>query len=259
MRSVLITGAARRVGATMARVLAAEGWRAIVHYNQSAGAADGLAEEIRQHGGVCETIQADLSDRRAVAGLIPEVTGRWGRLDALINNASSFRYDSIETMDEASWDFHVGPNLVSPLFLAQAFARARQDDKSGGDGGCVINMLDHKLAALNPDFFSYTVAKAGLRAATRMLAMAFKGRIRVNGIAPGITLLSGMQTEAGFARAWSAPPLGRSSTPLDLATAARFILSTGSLNGQMLVLDGGESLVGRRRDIVFDKGAVPGS
>ena len=185
--------------------------------------------------------------------MIPEVTGRWGALDALINNASSFRYDSIETMDTASWDFHVGPNLVSPLFLAQAFARARE-----GDGGCVINMLDHKLAALNPDFFSYTVAKAGLGAATRMMAMAFGGRVRVNGIAPGITLLSGMQTEAGFARAWSAPPLGRSSTPEDLARAARFILATGSLNGQMLVLDGGESLAGRRRDIVFDKGPEAG-
>lgn len=250
--TVLITGAARRIGAAMARLLAAEGWRVIAHHHASSAEAEALAGGIRAAGGWCETIGADLSDRAAVAGLIPACADRWGAPDALINNAARFRYDSIATLDASGWDAHLAPNLEAPVFLAAAFARAL-----GGRPGCIINMLDHKLAALNPDFFSYTVAKAGLEAATRMLALAFDGRIRACGIAPGITLISGKQTQEGFARAWSAPPLGRSSTPEELADAARFILSVGSLNGQVLVLDGGESLLERRRDIAFLAPANP--
>jgi NAD(P)-dependent dehydrogenase (short-subunit alcohol dehydrogenase family) len=245
-RSVLITGAARRIGAAMARALAADGWQVIAHYNRSAAEAEVLAAEITAGGGQCVTVQADLADRSAVAGLIPLCVARWGAPEALINNASYFRYDTVQTLDAASWNAHMAPNLEAPVFLAQSFARALDQES-----GCIINMLDHKLAALNPDFFSYTVAKAGLEAATRMLALAFGGRIRACGIAPGITLISGKQTEAGFARAWSATPLGRSSTPEELAEAARFILATGSLNGQVLVLDGGDSLLQRRRDVAF--------
>jgi NAD(P)-dependent dehydrogenase (short-subunit alcohol dehydrogenase family) len=244
--SVLITGAARRIGAAMARALAAEGWLVIAHYHRSAADADALAAEIDANGGRCVTVQADLADPDGVAGLIPQCVAQWGAPDALINNASSFSYDTIQTLTPASWEAHMAPNLAAPVFLAQSFACAL-----GEKSGCIINMLDHKLAALNPDFFSYTVAKAGLQAATRMMALAYGGRIRACGIAPGITLISGKQTEAGFARAWSAPPLGRSSMPEELAEAARFILATGSLNGQVLVLDGGDSLLQRRRDIAF--------
>jgi NAD(P)-dependent dehydrogenase (short-subunit alcohol dehydrogenase family) len=245
-RSVLITGAARRIGASMARALAADGWLVIAHYHRSSADAEALAAEIGAGGGRCVSVQADLADRDAVAALIPLCVARWGAPDALINNASSFAYDTIETVTQASWDAHMAPNLAAPVFLAQSFACAL-----GEKPGCIINMLDHKLAALNPDFFSYTVAKAGLQAATRMMALAYGGRIRVCGIAPGITLISGKQTPAGFARAWSAAPLRRSSTPEELAEAARFILATGSLNGQVLVLDGGDSLLRRRRDIAF--------
>ncbi len=245
-KTVLITGAAKRIGAAIAHRLAADGWRVVAHYHRSQADGEALAEAIRREGGWCETIAADLSDRNAIATLLPACMERWGAPDALVNNASSFRYDSITTLDAASWDLHLRPNLEAPVFLAQAFAQAL-----GGRRGCIVNMLDHKLSALNPDFFSYTVAKAGLLAATRMMAMAFDGRIRACGIAPGITLISGKQTEAGFARAWNAPPLGRSSTPEELAEAALFILSTGSLNGQLLVLDGGDSLLQRRRDVAF--------
>lgn len=244
MRRVLVTGGARRIGAAISQGLAADGWDVVIHCNTSRADANSLAARMIRSGGVCSVVQADLSDREAVAGLI----GRVGDLDALINNASSFRYDSLATMDAASWDAHFGPNLAAPVFLAQAFAAAR-----AGRPGCVINMLDHKVTALNPDFFSYTIAKVAMAGATRLLAQALRDvGIRVNGVAPGITLLSGKQTEAGFARAWRAPPLGRSSTPAELVAACRFVLATGSLNGQVIVLDGGESLLGRQRDIAFE-------
>ena len=245
-----MTGSARRIGAAIARALAGDGWHVIVHYNRSGAQAQALANAISDEGGVCGTIQADLGDRPAVRDLIAACTLRFGALDALINNASSFTYDTLDSMDEASWDRHLQPNLAAPVFLTQAFAAA-----CNGQGN-VINLLDHKVFALNPDFFSYTIAKVAMTGTTRLLAQALSqrpgGAIRVNGIAPGITLLSGKQTQAGFEHAWSAPPLGRSSIPDEIADACRFILETPSLNGQILVLDGGESLVGRQRDIAFE-------
>ena len=244
MRRVLVTGGARRIGAAISEALAADGWDVVIHCNTARADAQALAGRITASGGTCSVMQADLADRDAVAGLI----GRAGTLDALINNASSFRYDSLQTMDAASWDAHFGPNLEAPVFLAQAFAAAR-----AGRPGCIINMLDHKVTALNPDFFSYTIAKLAHAGATRLLAQALAhSAIRVNGVAPGITLLSGKQTQAGFERAWTAPPLGRSSTREELVAACRFILATPSLNGQILVLDGGESLLGRQRDVAFE-------
>ncbi len=248
MKRVLVTGGARRIGAAIARALAADGWHAIIHYNGSGEEAAALAAEIMRAGGQCDTIGADLSDRAAIAALIPDCVARFGKLDALVNNAARFCYDTLHSMDAESWTVHAVPNLEAPVFLAQAFARA-----SAGRPGNVINMLDHKVTSPNPDFFSYTIAKQGAAAATRLLAQALAGTgVRVNAVAPGITLLSGRQTQAGFERAWTAPPLGRSSTPEELAGACRFILATESLNGQFLVLDGGESLLGRQRDIAFE-------
>ncbi len=244
MKRVLVTGGARRIGSALSQALAAAGWHVVIHYNTSHAEAEALAARLNDAGGACELLQADLSDRAAVATLI----ARAGDLDALVNNASSFTYDTLDTMTAASWDTHLAPNLEAPVFLAQAFARAR-----AGRPGCVINMLDHKVTAPNPDFFSYTIAKLALTAATRLLAQALSATaIRVNGIAPGITLISGKQTQSGFERAWSAPPLGRSCTPAELGNACLFALQTASLNGQVLVLDGGESLLERQRDVAFE-------
>ena len=248
MSRVLVTGAARRIGAAIARALAADGWHVVVHYHGSADAAETLASEIVAAGGRCTTIGADLADPDAVGSLIPACIARFGPLDALVNNASNFRYDTVHSMDRAGWNDHLEPNLAAPVFLAQAFAAACQ-----GRPGNIVNMLDHKVAALNPDFFSYTITKSAMAGATRVLAMALAGTaIRVNGIAPGIALPSGKQTQAGFERAWTAPPLGRSCTPAELADACRFILATSSLNGQILILDGGDSLLARSRDVAFE-------
>jgi NAD(P)-dependent dehydrogenase (short-subunit alcohol dehydrogenase family) len=245
--AALVTGAARRIGAVIARRLAEEGYAVGVHANRSIAEAEALAAELRAAGFRAAALAADLSDRAAVAGLLPACAAALGPVRLLVNNAAGFRYDTAADFAEDDLDFHLRPNLEAPLILARDLARAL-----GREPGAVVNMLDHKVTALNPDFFTYTVAKTALAGATRMMAMAFDGRVRVNGVAPGITLISGKQTEAGFQRAWTAPPLGRSATPEEVADAVLFAAETESLNGQILVLDGGESLLERKRDVAFE-------
>lgn len=247
-RTVLITGAARRIGATIARTLAADGWRVLAHYNRSRHEAEALAAEIRSTGGWCEPVHADLARREDIEALVPRCVAEHGPLDCLVNNASTFTNDTIGDVTWDSFEAHLIPNLAAPLFLCRDFARAFGDRT----GGCIVNMLDQKIENLNPDFLSYTLCKVALSGLTEMLALAFGGRIRVCGIAPGITLPSGTQTEEAFQRAWRATPLGRSSTPEEIAGCVRFILATPSLTGQTIILDGGESLRGRPRDVAFD-------
>jgi NAD(P)-dependent dehydrogenase (short-subunit alcohol dehydrogenase family) len=245
-QAVLVTGGARRVGAALARAVAAHGHLAIVHYQRSEDAARRLAEEITAGGGRSGIIQADFTDRDATASLIARCTDRFGSVGVLVNNASGYRYDTIDTLEAGAWDENLRTNLEAPLFLAKAFAGLC------GEGGSIINMLDFKVTNLNPDYFSYTVAKVAMAGATRMLAMAFRGRVRVNGIAPGLTLQSGRQTEEQFARAWRMTPLGHGPLPEELGRAATYLIDTPSVNGQILSLDGGASLRPRPRDISVD-------
>jgi NAD(P)-dependent dehydrogenase (short-subunit alcohol dehydrogenase family) len=248
MRTVLITGAARRVGAAIARQLAADGWNVIVHYNRSKTEAERLAEEIRHAGGVCDVIQADLANRSDVESLMRRCVSLHGSVECLINNASVFYYDDIASVSWESLHDHLSSNLVAPVFFCRDFARLFD----GRGDGCIINILDQKVANLNPDFLSYTIGKIGLSGLTEMLAMALAGRIRVCGIAPGLALISGKQTEASFEKAWHAPPLRRSTTPDEIATCVRYILASPSMTGHTIFLDGGESLAGRARDVAFD-------
>lgn len=247
-RIALVTGAAKRIGAAIAQDLAQQGWHVIAHYNTSGPDAEAMAGRIRAEGGRCETIQADLSSREGIEGLIPRVVAAHGVPSLLVNNACAFSNDVIGTVTWESFHSQITPNLAAPLFLSRDFARAFQ----GSEGGCIINLLDQKIFNLNPDFLSYTISKVALQGLTKTLAMAFGACIRVGGIAPGITLISGKQTEASFQRAWRATPLGRSSTPAEIASAVRFILATPSFTGQIITLDGGESLQGRARDVAFD-------
>jgi NAD(P)-dependent dehydrogenase (short-subunit alcohol dehydrogenase family) len=247
-RTVLITGAARRVGATIARVLAADGWNVIVHYNRSATEAVALAEDICRSGGVCDTVHADLASRADIESLMQRCVALHGSLSCLINNASVFYYDDIASVSWDSLHEHLASNLVAPVILCRDFVRQFE----GPENGCIINILDQKIANLNPDFLSYTIGKVGLSGLTETLAMALAGRIRVCGIAPGLALISGNQTRASFEKAWRAPPLRRSTTPDEIATCVQYILASPSMTGGTIFLDGGESVAGRARDVAFD-------
>lgn len=254
-RTALVTGAGKRIGAAIARVLAADGWRVILHYNRSAAEAESLAAEITGAGGACVPMQADLSRQDEVEALIGRCVTAHGRLDCLVNNASSFFHDDIRTVSWDSLRDLLTPNLIAPVLLCRDFAA--QFDAM--EGGCIVNLLDQKVANLNPDFLSYTLSKVALSGLTEMLAMALAPRIRVNAVAPGLTMISGKQTQTSFERAWRAAPLGRSSTPEEIAASVRFILSMPSMTGQTLVVDGGESLRGRPRDVAFDPALQPRS
>ena len=248
VRKVLITGAGRRIGAVVAEALALDGWHVAIHYNRSAADAADLVARIRGAGGVCDTFQADFSNQSEIFSLFDRVTDRLGSLHCLINNAATFVYDNIYTLTAASLDHHLQTNLVAPLLLSQRFCR----HVSPGEDACIINILDQKVANPNPDFLSYTVSKFALFKVTETLASALLGNVRVCGIAPGITLISGKQTEESFRKSWSATPFGRSSTPEEIVAAVRFILSAPSLTGQIIFIDGGESLRPRPRDVAFD-------
>jgi NAD(P)-dependent dehydrogenase (short-subunit alcohol dehydrogenase family) len=247
-RNVLITGAAARVGAAIARHLAADGWNVIVHYHRSEQSSGELVREIRAAGGACDLIRADLANRSDVETLIGKCTAAHGTIDCLINNASTFHYDDVASVTWESLHEHLASNLIAPVFLCRDFVK--QFD--GQSDGCIINMLDQKIANLNPDFLSYTIAKVGLAGLTTTLAMALAGRIRVCGIAPGIALISGKQTPEAFEKAWRAPPLGRSTTPHEIAGCVQYILASPTMSGHTIFLDGGESLAGRARDVAFD-------
>jgi NAD(P)-dependent dehydrogenase (short-subunit alcohol dehydrogenase family) len=256
-RTVLITGAAKRVGAAIARTLAADGWNVIVHYHRSETEAEELAAAIRAAGGVCDLLRADLGIRSEVETLIPRGAALHGGIDCLINNASSFHYDDINSVTWESLHDHLASNLVAPVFLCRDFvhqfaAGQFSGTQCSGTDGCIINILDQKIANLNPDFLSYTIAKVGLAGLTTTLAMALAGRVRVCGIAPGIALISGKQTPASFEKAWRAPLLGRSTTPDEIARCVRYILASPTMTGNTIFLDGGESVAGRARDVAFD-------
>ena len=253
-KTALITGAARRVGAGIARALAEAGWDVAVHHRGGADEALALVAELTGLGVRAAAFAADLNEAGERDGLIDRVVGHFGRIDALINNASLFRYDTLPTLTEASWGEHLASNLTAPVFLIRDFARVME----AADGqGVVVNILDHKVDSPNPDFFAYTAGKVGLAGLTRTLSMGLAPRIRLCGVSPGLILRSGEQTEAEYQAAWRDTPLGRGASLGDVARTVRFILETPSLTGQNLTIDGGESLIGRGRDVAFDGIPLP--
>jgi NAD(P)-dependent dehydrogenase (short-subunit alcohol dehydrogenase family) len=236
--TALITGAAKRIGRAIACDLAGAGWRVALHYHRSGAEAEALAAEIAAAGGAAAVLQADLAVEAEVEPLVERAASALGPVTLLVNNASTFEMDRIETVTRASWDAHIEPNLRAPVVLSQSFAAALPE----GAQGNIINLLDQRVLNLTPYFLSYTVSKVGLWALTQTLALALAPRIRVNGIGPGPTLPSPRQSEEQFARQWSSMPLGRGTTPEEIAAAVRFILAAPAMTGQMIALDGGQHL-----------------
>jgi NAD(P)-dependent dehydrogenase (short-subunit alcohol dehydrogenase family) len=236
--TVLVTGAARRLGRVIALDFARRGWQVGVHYHASAAEASALVAEIEAMGGRAAALQADLAEIERLRPLVSGCADRLGHPTCLVNNAACFDWDSIATLDRESWQSHLQVNLRAPVFLTQAFANQLPQGATGN----VINVIDQKVLRLDPEFFSYTVAKSALWATTQMLAQALAPRIRVNAIAPGPVLPSQNQDEASFEREVRATLLRRPVSADDVAAAIRFLLDTPSVTGQVIALDSGQHL-----------------
>ena len=235
---VLITGAARRIGRAIALDLARHGWSVAIHFRNSRADAEALATEIEAGGSRAAIVQADLANPQELQSLFPRCSELIGTPNCLINNASEFLPDTVTTASSTTWDTHLDINLKAPVFLTQALALHLPNDRTGN----VINIIDQRVWKLTPDFFSYTISKAGLWTATRTLAQSLAPRVRVNAIGPGPVLKSIHQTDDEFAGEVKSTLLGRGPTPQEIADTVRFILNAPAMTGQMIALDGGQHL-----------------
>lgn len=239
----LVTGAARRIGRALALAAADAGYDVAVHHRDSAKDAEETAAAVRARGGRALVLAADLTGDPAA--LVGRVRDGLGPVTLLVNNASVFLDDRIETLTRESWDAHMEANLHAPIALTQAFAAALPD----GREGLVVNLVDQRVRRPNPQFFSYSLSKAGLWWATRTLAQALAPRIRVNAIGPGPTLPSIHQRPEDFEAEAANVPLGRRATPDGIAGALRYLIDATSVTGQMIAVDGGQHLAWKTPDI----------
>ena len=251
---VLVTGAARRLGREMALDLARHGHDLAVHYRGSADEAAVTVADLRALGAQAHAFHADLADETACRALVPAVAARFGRLDAIVNSASTFEYDVPASFSVAAMEKHWRANTAPAVILAQALHTRLAGSTTTG---CVVNLIDQKLWNPNPDYFSYTLSKAALQCATVMLAQALAPRVRVCGVAPGVTLVSGPMSADEFVAAHRMTPLQRSSTPADIARSVRFLIESPAITGTTLLVDGGQHLAGQPRDVLYLASQTP--
>jgi NAD(P)-dependent dehydrogenase (short-subunit alcohol dehydrogenase family) len=247
MTGILITGAAKRIGAHLARGMARDGMHVVAHYGASRIEAEALAAAVQSAGGTITLVQEDLAVAGAGERLIETAFAACPGLAIVVNCASRFVYDDAATATTESLGENFRVNAAAPIEIAQAFAKRLPADRTG----LIVNMLDAKLVAPNPDYFSYSVAKYALLGATKMMALQFAPRVRVAGIAPGITLPSGKQSDGDYEAARVKTPLGLNCTPDEIAAALRFIIGAPAYTGCVIVIDAGEMLAPKGRDVAF--------
>lgn len=235
----------------MALALARAGWQVAVHYRDSREEAMQTVAACAELSGVSAAFDADFFDENAVRALVPRVVEHFGRIDAVVNNASLFEHDDVKSFSYVALEAHLRSNTGAPILLAQALHAHLVERAAAGQAetdAAVVNVLDQKLWNQNPDFLSYTLSKAALEAANTMLALALAPRVRVVGVAPGLTLTSHMLSQEKFEALHALSPLGRSSAPEDIAAAVCFALENRAMTGTTLLVDGGQHLQRFERD-----------
>ncbi|HET7709160.1 MAG TPA: SDR family oxidoreductase [Sphingomicrobium sp.] len=235
--TALVTGAGKRVGRAIAEALIVDGWTVIAHVHH--------ADDPVPDGAV--KVVADLAHSDCAGLILAAADGR-PPLRLLVNNAARFAHDGFGEFSAAEFDAHMAVNVRAAAQLSEAFAKGHR----AGEDALVVNLLDAKLAAPNPDFLSYTLSKQALAGLTELSARAYAGRgIRVNAIAPALMLRSAGQSDANFAAMHRRNPLGRGVTPDDVVAAIRYFILAGAVTGQTLVIDGGQHFMAIDRDVQF--------
>lgn len=255
-KRALITGASDRLGREMALYLADLGYDVTVHFAKSQEKAAAVVAEIVTKGQLGVAVQADLLVEDEMQSLIPKAAeALGGGLSCLINNASIFERDSLQTADRQSWDRHIESNLRAPFVLSQRFAEQVPDPVLNAAQepvaqGLIVNMIDQRVLKPTPEFMSYTLAKMGLWAFTRTAAQALAPGVRVNGIGPGPTLKGENQTPANYSKQRGATILQRGADPKDITGALGYLLNAPAVTGQMIAVDGGQHLAWETPDVV---------
>ena len=244
---VLVTGGAKRIGRAICLGLSEQGYSIAVHYRGSKEEAEKVVTTIEASGGTAFTVHADLLDAESASTLVSR-TSENGPLCGIVNNASLFIHDDIHSIDSEGWDAHMDVNARSPMLLIRSLNEILEE----GQFACVVNVLDQKIAEPNPDHLSYTASRYAMLGLTDALARGLAPSIRVNAVAPGHTLPSENQTEAGFNRAQSESPLGFGPRPKDIADAVCYLMGARAVTGQILFVDSGERFLSRARDVLFE-------
>src|SRR6185312_97006 len=245
IKTVLVTGAAKRLGRAIALDLAARGWNVAIHYNGSEDDADSAAQAVRAFGGDAAILQCDLSKEAETVTLVDRAVKELGPLTALINSASLFENDDWQSASRKTWDEHIEINLRAPLVLSQAFAKQLPENSKGN----IINIIDQRVWKPTPQFLSYSVSKAGRHWLTTPLAQGMGPRIRVNAVGPAPTLKNPRQADSDFNRQRDATILTPGADPADICAAVRYLLSADAVTGQMLAVDGGQHLIWQTPDV----------
>ena len=245
---ILVTGGAKRIGAGIVRRLALRGHEVAIHHHHAPDDAEALRAAIAAAGGRVCVVTGELADAATAPALIEAAReGLGGPVTGLVNNASQFAFDALPLTDFALLDRHMRVNLGAPVALASALAG--QDDL---DEGAVVNLLDQKIANLNPDFLTYTLSKSALAAATELMARGLAPRVRVNAVSPGLTLPSLDQSDAEFSEHSRANLLQRPVALDDVAAAVEHLLTARSITGQNLFVDCGQRFLPRDGDVMFE-------
>jgi NAD(P)-dependent dehydrogenase (short-subunit alcohol dehydrogenase family) len=245
LKTALVTGGARRIGAAIVRDLAANGYHVAIHASSSVTEAEAIRDEIMQAGGQASVVTGDLISPEGRDGLMEKARAAVGPIGLLVNNASIFQRDSIEGFDEALFDAHVAIHVKAPTVLTRDFVRQLPESVSG----LVVNIIDQRVWSPTPRFYSYTLSKAALLMATKTAAQALAPRIRVNGIGPGPTLPAERQTEADFQKQVNGLIMRRGAGLDEFGRTIRFLHETPSITGQMIALDGGQHLAWQTPDV----------
>ena len=247
---IIITGAATRMGAAIAKKLSGPGVEMVIHYNRSKSEAEKLQKELSKNKTKVYLIKGDLAKEQDLKKIIKFSKLKLKYFDCLVNNASLFENDSLKNFSSKSWNQHIDVNLKAPAYLTKEFSKNVK-----GKNNNIINIIDQRVFKLTPFFFSYTLSKTGLYTLTKTSAMELAPNIRVNGIAPGLfyqkpTIKNKRQTDMHFKKQYLATPLKQQVDVKDICSAVDFFIKNSSITGQVIAIDSGQSLNWQTPDVI---------